>query len=211
MNLKICIISDTHTAEADLKLPKGDILIHCGDFHIMSARDLDITNKWFLTQPYEYKILIAGNHDGYLENIGTLEAKRRLSNLIYLQDELVEIQGLKFYGSPWSPEFNNWYFMLPRRSQELADIWNKIPTNLDFLITHCPPYKILDKSARGKHCGCEILERIIWEKSPKYHVFGHIHECYGKKEINNIQFINASTLNGDYILTNNPIILEIYN
>jgi hypothetical protein len=33
---------------------------------------------------------------------------------IYLQDQACTIEGIRFYGSPWTPEFNEWTFNLPR-------------------------------------------------------------------------------------------------
>jgi hypothetical protein len=33
-----------------------------------------------------------------------------LISVIYLQDEAVTIEGLRFYGSPWQPRFFDWAF-----------------------------------------------------------------------------------------------------
>ena len=140
--MKFCIISDTHGKEAWLDLPKCDILIHCGDFHITSLAELEYANRWFAQQKAKYSILVAGNHDSYIEHIGKDVAKSLFTNVIYLENELIEIEGLRIYGSPWSPEFNNWSFMYPRCSLDAKKIWKKIPENLDILVTHAPPYGI---------------------------------------------------------------------
>lgn len=207
--MKICLISDTHGSEHLLTLPEGDILIHCGDFHITNLNDLEYTNRWFAKQDFKYKIFVAGNHDTYIEKVGKDFTKSILKDVIYLENEGIEIEGLKFWGSPFSPEFNNWSFMYQRRSIEGRNIWNKMPEKLDLLITHAPPYKILDLNSRKENCGCEILQRKVLEKYPKYHCFGHLHESYGQEKIENTTFINCSLLDDNYDLVNEPIILEI--
>jgi hypothetical protein len=86
-----------------------------------------------------------------------------------------------FYGSPWSPEFCDWAFNAERGEQSRA-IWSKIPDDVDILITHGPPHGILDYVPRSKeHCGCEELLKVVKERvKPRLHIFGHIHETYGK-------------------------------
>ena len=207
--MKIICFSDIHGSEADLDLPECDILIFCGDFHIPDTDALQYTNRWFAKQKATYKIFVPGNHDTFLEKYDNEIIQTWFSNVIYLNNSGCEIEGLKFWGSAFSPEFNNWAFMYQRCSKEAKDIWKKIPKNLDFLITHCPPYQILDKNFYNEHCGCEVLQREIFKKKPKYHLFGHIHHEYGQQKIDDTQYINCSVLNEQYQLTRKPIILEI--
>ena len=209
MKNKIVCFSDTHRSHYELDLGSGDILIFCGDFGIHDMNDLLHANNWFKQQDYRYKIFVAGNHDVYLEGMTVSDIKLIFNSVIYLQDEAVEIEGIKFYGSPFTPMFNNWAFMLERRSLELKNKWASIPENLDFLITHGPAYNILDKCQNGDIVGCEVLQRAIFEKNPKYHVFGHIHHNYGFKILENQTIsMNCSLLNDSYDLSNNPQIIE---
>lgn len=60
-----------------------------------------------------------------------------LKNCLYLEDSGIELYGLKFYGTPWQPEFCRWAFNLPRGTACLEK-WNLIP-ECDVLITHTPP------------------------------------------------------------------------
>lgn len=208
--MKICIISDTHGKDSWLDLPKCDILIHCGDFYITSLAELEYANRWFGRQKANYKILVAGNHDTYLEHIGKDVAKSLFTNVIYLENELVEIEGLRIYGSPYSPEFNNWSFMYQRCSLEAKNIWQQIPENLDILVTHAPPYGILDRNLSDIRCGCEVLQREILKKKPKLSCFGHIHRYGGQSTTQeNIDFYNCSVLDEEYKLKNKPTIIEI--
>jgi len=208
--MKICAISDTHGKEAWLDLPKGDILIHCGDFHITSLAELEYANRWFGRQSFRYKCFVAGNHDTYIEHIGKEVAKSLFTNVIYLENELIEIEGLRIYGSPYVPYSNNWSFMYQRCSLEAKNIWSKIPYNLDVLITHGAIYGVLDRNSSDIRCGCEVLAREIMKKKPKRHLFGHIHGNGGLSITQaNIDFYNCSVLNEEYKLTNKPTILEI--
>jgi Icc-related predicted phosphoesterase len=124
-----------------------------------------------------------------------------------LFDNDVTIDGIKFYGSPWQPEFHNWAFNLSR-GEELAEKWEQIPNDVDVLITHGPAYGILDYAPIGGHVGCEELYRKIVEVKPKIHVCGHIHDGYGQKTMGGIEFLNASVLNDRYEHAHKPIFVE---
>ena len=116
-------------------------------------------------------------------------------------------KGIKIWGSPFTPEFMDWAFMgMP---EELGAIWAEIPKNLDILITHGPPFGILDRTMRGENAGCPKLLEAIQIKTPRIHVFGHIHEGYGLREKNGTVFMNASLCNANYELVNKPVVIEL--
>ena len=133
--------------------------------------------------------------------------KYNKNGVVYLFDKLVNIDGLNIYGSPWQPEFYNWAFNV-KRGKELAEIWAKIPENLDILITHGPPSGILDYTYTGMNVGCVDLITKIMEVKPKISCFGHIHYGYGEKVVNGVQFFNAAVLGEQYTLENKPIDIE---
>jgi hypothetical protein len=88
---------------------------------------------------------------------------------------------LSVYGAPWQPEFYDWAYNLPRGGSELKEKWGMIPDNTDVLITHGPPHGLLDAAMDGFLCGCEeLLEAVTTRVKPRLHIFGHIHEGYGK-------------------------------
>ena len=47
------------------------------------------------------------------------------------------------------------------------------------MLTHGPPYKILDRTNREEDVGCEHLLRAVERCRPRLHCFGHIHEGWG--------------------------------
>jgi Icc-related predicted phosphoesterase len=129
--------------------------------------------------------------------------------LHYLQDSGVEINGVKFWGSPWQPWFHDWAFNL-KTSTQLRSKWNLIPTDTDVLLTHGPPFGILDRTQRtGESVGCHELLLAVRRVSPKLHVFGHIHEGYGMKQVGETLFANASTCTLQYRPTNSPVVVDL--
>ncbi|MCG2781459.1 MAG: hypothetical protein L6264_10980 [Weeksellaceae bacterium] len=87
-------------------------------------------------------------------------------------------------------------------------MWNKIPDDIDILVTHSPPYGILDEVDPGVHVGCEELLEKVNLIQPKYHLYGHIHENYGIKHTEVTTFINGSLLDEHYKMKNQPVVFE---
>ena len=211
----ISLISDTHNKHKQLELPGGDLILCAGD---ISSRGYfhEIRNfcKWFEAVYYDNCVFIAGNHDfGFQDD--PEECMRLLSEypgIDYLQDDLLLVgnewdayeEKVKIYGSPWQPWFYNWAFNLPRNGWEIEQKWKDIPANTDILVTHGPPFGILDRTPRGEHVGCEFLLDRIKEIKPKIHVFGHIHCEYGYYFDGTTHYFNASVLNEQYEYQNTP-------
>jgi len=131
-------------------------------------------------------------------------------DVIYLEDSSVELYGYKFYGSPYSNKYRQWAFM--KSDENLKEIWSKIPTETDILITHGPPKFIGDLTVDKVNSGSRtLLEEVKNRIKPLYHIFGHIHEGYGIYNCEDIStyFINCSNLNEDYDCVNKPIVFEL--
>jgi len=210
--MKLCIISDTHNKHKRLgKLPEADVIIHCGDFTSMGhSHEIVDFMKWYgKLDQYNYKIIIAGNHDWLFERNKFIALEKVPENVIYLEDEEVVIEGVKFYGTPVQLPFCNWAFNKPE--ERLIPHWQAIPDDTDVLITHQPPLSIFDWSVYDeKPTGSpslywEVMNRI----KPKVHCFGHIHSGHGVKIIEDTTFINASNLDEDYMCVYDPEIIEI--
>jgi Icc-related predicted phosphoesterase len=217
--MKLVVTSDCHGRLESAELPAGDVLILAGDlFPNRSAHpETDAASQFndllnldhFCGQlDYKHVLLIAGNHDWVFER--NRLAARELKNITYLEDTGVVIDGIKFYGSPYQPEFYNWAFNLPRSGSGLARVWSLIPDDTDVLITHGPPAGILDQPfGKGEHAGCELLLKRVEEVRPRLHVFGHIHGSYGQTRIGETLFVNASLCDERYQPTNRPHVIEI--
>lgn len=87
-------------------------------------------------------------------------------------------------------------------------MWDLIPNDTDVLITHGPPFGILDKNTDNENCGCEELLLAINRIKPKIHIFGHIHEAYGEIKLNGTHFINPSSCDVRYVPRQQPIVVD---
>lgn len=200
--MEIICISDTHNNHQKLLVPNGDVLVHAGDVTERGTeREVRAFLKWFSNQPHRHKIFIAGNHDFFLEKLTAEKLAELLpENVHYLDETQLELDGVLFWGSPMTPGNGNWAF-----SEYRFNRWRNIPQKTDVLITHTPPYGILDVSSAKKALGSKaLLERILSIK-PKYHIFGHTHENYGKVKRGETIFVNATTFNQNEKLVNPPI------
>lgn len=214
--IRLVCISDTHGLHDRIPepLPDGDILIHAGDMAGNgSLAAVEAFNAWLARQPHAHKIVIAGNHDRIFEE-DPQAARAALTGATYLQDEGVEIFGIRFWGSPWTPEFMNWHFMLSPGSEQTH--WAQIPTETDVLITHGPPHRFLDEVQelfvphKIKSQGCPELRQAVQQRvQPALQVYGHIHEGYGYKHLGKTLFVNASTCTERYQPTNAPIVIDL--
>lgn len=207
--MKIVCISDTHELHRRLPpLPEGDVLIHAGDLtgngKLPALYD---AARWLRSQPHKYKIVIAGNHDLTLESDPEI-AREIFHDLIYLNKTAHMMEGLKVYGTPWSPAFCDWAFNATPRQQELHAA--AIPANTDILISHGPPYRIRDKTNDGLNVGCKFLARRIREIKPKLVVCGHIHHSHGVSKLKcGTTVVNAAVLDDDYRLVHAPIVVDL--
>ena len=213
---KILCISDTHSKHNLIPLEwlePADIIIHAGDIsNVGGLTEIEHFCEWFSSlSQYKHKIFIAGNHDFGFETkpIEATQIVRKYPNITYLEDSMVEVEGLKIYGSPWQPEFCDWAFNLPRNGEQLEEKWNAIDVDIDILITHGPAWGMLDIVPGNLRVGCEILTEKIKNSKVRTHICGHIHHSYGEMMRDWVHYINAATLNERYEVQNPPIIFEI--
>lgn len=221
-NIKICAISDTHNLHKGIKIPKCDILIHCGD---MTGRgtDPELNNffNWFAEQDKaEYKVCIAGNHDYGCQKRGWQNPRK--DKVIYLQDNGVELFGIKIWGTPWTPYFHDWAFNgLPNNLYYpggpgskakpndmhplLEKVYETIPDDTNVLLCHGPIYSILDNTPIGLNVGSKELQKKVSKLELNYFFHGHIHYARGYKNYLGIHCYNVASLDEDYNLYSNPI------
>lgn len=213
--LRIVHISDTHGKHWERKdlIPEGDILIHSGD--IADIRDdedycriLRDFNDFLGSLPHRFKIYVSGNHEARIAAHSATETQALLTNAIYLEHRSVAIEGLTIFGTPWTNAGRGF----ARRLDDLAEIWRSIPSNVDILVTHMPPFNVLDTAWEGKgrgpsdvcsvcqrshpqhnHWGCPALYKEVTARiRPQYHLFGHNHDETGVVKREDVIFCNAA-------------------
>jgi len=213
---KIVALSDTHGMHSQMSpLPKGDVIVHAGDFtNIGSPQDTIQFLKWFNDLEYKARILVAGNHDLLCEDDPKFFKTMldQFPQITYLQDSGAIIQGINFYGSPFTPKFFDWAFMLER--DVIQTKWNKIPSNTDVLITHGPPYGYLDTvfnprtSEYDEHVGCKELTKAIEKVKPKVHICGHLHDGHGTAKLGTTDIHNVSICTDSYDPIYLPVVIK---
>lgn len=215
--MKIVAISDTHGFHRNLYLPEADTLIHAGDsLRFGKLEEFADFMDWFGQQDYKHRIFIAGNHDQVLEDRFEDAEKFIPSGVTYLRDSSVQLDGLTFYGAPWTPRFFSWAFM-KSRGESIRERWQRIPEKVDVLITHGPPYGQGDlapafKTPFKRNVGCLELLLRVKRVNPTVHIFGHIHGGYGvtqSDEVPATTFVNAAICTENYAPEHKPIVFEV--
>lgn len=213
--MRVVVVSDTHKLESELQMPEGDVLIHAGDWGMRGSREeFEDFSMWLKLQPYSHICCAAGNHDKLAEKNWDL-AVEILGRAKLLHNEAVIIDGVKFYGCSTTPTFGYGWAFMKNRGPDIAEDWALIPDDTDVLITHGPPYGILDEVEEWpgayKNVGCEDLRKRVDQLSNlKLHCFGHLHLMGGKtKQLGNTIFANAAMVNEDYKVVNEPLVFDI--
>lgn len=214
--LKIVAIADLHGELP--KIPECDLLLIGGDVCPVWNHERRYQSRWLrsefstwlIQQPAKAIVGIGGNHDFVLQESKTLGYELPW---IYLDNSEFEVNGLKIWGSPYSPKFGDWAFM--REDRDLVEIWDEIPEDVNILMVHGPMQGILDyvpsytykrvlgtgigsgpesrdryvpvpDDGEGRSVGSSTLRwKLEYGKFSNLKIFvcGHIHEGYGTKEM----------------------------
>jgi Icc-related predicted phosphoesterase len=224
--MRIICTSDLHGNLPEV--PEGDILLIAGDICPTYNHDVNFQKSWMTTNFQKWLeqtqkkipniVWIAGNHDFLIEEYTKEEYFPKFfgwdhkeiwyyNGIHYLQDNGVEINGLKIWGTPWQREFGGWAFNL--KEEELAQKWELIPKDTDIIVCHGPAYGYGDlvKYPNSENVGSPSMLKKIEEIQPKLYLCGHIHEGYGIKKHGPTWMVNASLVNSRYLPTNSPILV----
>jgi Icc-related predicted phosphoesterase len=226
---RLVLMSDTHGKHRQVKLPAGDCLIHGGDLtkagETETIKDL---SAYFKESAFPQVICIAGNHDITLhpsfyhehghrfrqaraKPLDVQASRDALEHCTYLEDSACTLNsgGSVVYGSPWTPEYYNWAFNLPR-GKAIRSVWSRIPEPTDVLITHGPPLGRGDYTMHTEYTGCfDLLQEVQTRIQPRLHIFGHIHEGHGVSFDGHTLFVNAANLNSMYQTANRCVVIDL--
>jgi Icc-related predicted phosphoesterase len=205
-------------------VPDGDVLVHAGDA-TMLGKPFEVSkfSVWFNTLPHKHKIFVPGNHDFMFQQkprdaaelflgydapypFDSINREGRVTHL--LVDSACTIDGVRFYGSPWTPAYMDWAFQLPPYGPEMKAKRRAIP-ECDVLVTHGPPQTIFDDIPGVGCVGCAPLMERVLEIRPKLHVFGHIHCGHGEGTCGYTHFVNAAICDEGYRPTHSPIVVDL--
>lgn len=232
--MKITAISDFHgQLPPHSDLPPADVLVIAGDVcpdipskegkYSFPDTGGALQGVWLDThlRPwlegcrwwFDHIIAIAGNHDFVFEHKGLVPDLP----WTYLEDSGVEIDGVRFWGTPWVPGLPRWAFH--GTANTLAVRARAIPENTDVLISHGPPYQILDAVACGwnpatldtlwEHVGESEIRARIEEIKPQATICGHIHDMHGWNLDLGSPVYNVSLLDDYYMMVYPPTEIKV--
>jgi Icc-related predicted phosphoesterase len=190
--MRIVHLSDTHMLHRRLDVAAGDVLVHSGDLVSEGSMDeyTDVFN-WLDSMSHKHKLLVAGNHDALFQHSPKLIRKRLPKSIVYLENSGTTIDGLKFWGSPWTVGYP-WMAFTYRAMEGRETRWTSIPDDTDVLVTHGPPHGILDRDHEGQRIGDASLYKRVETVRPKLHLFGHVHDQNGEMKRFGTTFVNAA-------------------
>ena len=230
----------TSPANFPNSLPDGDLLLHTGDFSGRGQKgEVESFIKWIIKQAPRYThgvVFIAGNHDRSFDpkffreyedsdlwdDSSHLKKPTWLRHILsdlelsgygveYLENSLVEIDGIKIWGTPTTPWFHgdHWAFN-QHRGPDIKACWDLIPHDTDIVMSHGPvAYKLDYVPHSNEYVGCEDMRHAMDRVQPLLHICGHIHEGYGWEQNISTTFVNASICNHHYEPVNKPWEIEI--
>ena len=196
--VKVFACCDIHETKIANLSPRGcDIVLLAGDLQGYGCcsgprpnqERIARQNKWvkevFIPWCGKYPdvqfVVVAGNNDEFaLEARSPLRKLPADSNIHYLQDSMIELYGLKIWGSPWvKPKTYRIGPLKPfeRVAEDMRKAFLPMPHDIDILVTHVTPEVPGSRIAGNpqKKMGSEVLREVIEVKRPKVCVCGHIH------------------------------------
>jgi len=162
---KVFAFADTHGLHRQLRIPYvADILVCAGDVcNDGNEREMADFFEWFAAQTTPHKLFVPGNHEIGFDPIYAMYGGVP-PGITCIETGGVVWQGIRF-------------FVLPARfGLDLEAAPEFIPSDIDILVTHCPPAGILDEG----RWGCPLLRDLIEDARPKIHLFGHCHKMAEK-------------------------------
>lgn len=223
--VRVVAISDTHSFLPDVE--PCDILLLGGDICDNGSAVAqvgwlyDVFKPWLEKIPAKHVVGIAGNHDLVFGKNSELVPRNLKWN--YLQGTVIELEGLKIYGLPWSLPI--WgAFQLDEEG--LARKCSQIPNDIDIIVSHGPPYGIGDGVPRlitdqnehewpgVEHVGSFALRERVFDIRPLLTVFGHIHEGrgywhHGWPDEKSCVLANISQMNGEFKPIHKPMVFDV--
>ena len=209
-DLRIVAVSDTHGNFSTLQVPCGDVFVHAGDFTMSESDPSEVAAflKWVRALPHKHKILVPGNHDPLFADDTGLVA-RNLGHTHVLVDRSVTINGVVFYGTPWSRVPGSRAFSLPEGDRG-EQKWKKIPDNVDVSISHAPAYGVLDFDTKvARNVGEVGLRDRVDRIQPTVHICGHVHDGAGVSSSRDVLAVNCAIVDRRLCPVRGPRVLDL--
>ncbi len=171
--IRILCVSDYHrdaaaaaNVEKLAEREKVDVVLNAGDFLSQEFASKVLEKTKFRT------FVVRGNWDG--------EIRIRNRKVSMLSCRVIDFKGYRFMGADY------------RHYCDLGELAKGFEPGRLILLTHDPPFDILDMSFFGSSAGSVELREFVEKMRPALHVFGHIHESAGVVKHRGTIFVNAA-------------------
>jgi Icc-related predicted phosphoesterase len=190
--VRLLLFSDLHRDVDAARLlvaqaARADVLVGAGDFAQMRRGLADCLDVLLaVDRPL---VLVAGNNE-------TTDALRAACTdrprVHVLHGDAVDVDGTTFFGLgggiPVTP-FGNWSYDFS--DEEAEDLLAPCPPGA-VLVSHSPPWGVLDRSSVGAKLGSRAVRAAIERTRPRLVVCGHIHASSGRSELlGEVPVVNA--------------------
>lgn len=224
--MRIVLTADTHFPmnpnrgkQLPFAFPEGDVLIHAGDLMYEGTPD-----EWqsrvdsLAKQEHKVKIYVPGNHDYFPYHYeGVARAQLRKAGIILMtaweRRTIVDEFGNKYVivAHPGVTNLPGWAYNVAEEYMDNALMEHGAFDGADIIVTHAPPYRILDQVRPLIDVGCMAYNRWFYQGNctAKLWAFGHIHESYGHTTIAGTTFVNAAMCDRGYKQVNKPIVYDM--
>jgi Icc-related predicted phosphoesterase len=183
--LRILAFSDIHgdkvlidRLKERVRDEKIDVALCCGDITPIHGSTIDTARM--IGDLGIRTLAVPGN----FELPDNMRIACKENNWTDLHGKYIEVKGYVFAGCGGgniSP-FNTPYELTEDKFREMLDKISDIKSGF-IMLTHCPPYGVLDEARAGMHLGSKAIADFIKDKKPLLHFCGHIHEQGGNEGV----------------------------
>lgn len=217
---RIICLSDSHGQLIDYDLTGIDILLHAGDYTFKGKNDYIGQLQYFenefcpwirrMADQIEHVYYINGNHETYQEklNIGINFNDVTAIHCVDMREIHLPYWDISLFGFPYTNRFGGWGFNVDDTPESMGRFCGHIPSGVDIILSHGPPFGIQDTVLEGFSVGSKQLLKRIQEINNPLTIFGHIHSGYGVSQKDNQTFINCAIMDEEYRPINKPVLID---
>lgn len=179
---RIVMIGSINESLQGIDLPHGQALIHLGDRCKGDDHTLVYLDHMMYHMPYKNKITIGGSYSD--SRLVDILPEHGISGTSVLNGNFTIIGGSRIYCAT--------RILGDSVGVEIVERPNLIPGYVDILISHVPPYGILDMDMYDFHTGDPKLNSLIERCKPRICAFAGPAEDHGILKKDGTLYINAS-------------------